>query len=170
MRFARVLAVFLALFFIGIAGAYAGILSLSTGLPEIIKVSDYKPLMVTEVYARGGQKIGEFAREKRILTPYEKLPLKLQNAFVAAEDDTFWTHHGINYVAMMRAFIVNMTTGEKRQGASTITQQVAKTLLLQDQRKNVHEKNQRDPSRAEDGRELKQTRHHVLVLEPNLFR
>jgi penicillin-binding protein 1A len=140
MKFARVLAVFFALFFLGLAGAYASLLSLGSNLPEIIKVSDYKPLMVTDVYARGGQKIGEFAREKRILTPYEKIPLKLQNAFVAAEDDTFWTHHGINYVAMMRAFIVNMTTGEKRQGASTITQQVAKTLLLQDNAKTYTRK------------------------------
>ncbi len=140
MKFARVLAVFLALFFLGLAGAYASILSLGNDLPEIIKVSDYKPLMVTEVYARGGQKIGEFAREKRILTPYEKIPLKLQNAFVAAEDDTFWTHNGVNYIAMMRAFIVNMTTGEKRQGASTITQQLAKTLLLQDNAKTYTRK------------------------------
>jgi penicillin-binding protein 1A len=140
MKFARVLAVFLALFFLGLAGAYASILSLGNDLPEIIKVSDYKPLMVTDVYARGGQKIGEFAREKRILIPYDKIPLKLQNAFVAAEDDTFWTHHGVNYVAMMRAFIVNMTTGEKRQGASTITQQVAKTLLLQDNAKTYTRK------------------------------
>jgi len=140
MKFARVLAVFFALFFVGIGAAYAGLLSLSTGLPDIIKVSDYKPLMVSEVYARGGQKIGEFAREKRILTPYEKIPLKLQNAFVAAEDDTFWTHHGINYVAIMRAFLVNLATGEKKQGASTITQQVAKTLLLQDNEKTYTRK------------------------------
>jgi penicillin-binding protein 1A len=140
MKLARVFAVFFALIFLAIAGASASIVSLSTGLPEIIKVEDYKPLMVTDVYARGGEKIGEFYRQKRILIPYAKLPLKLQNAFVAAEDDTFWTHHGINYAAMMRAFLVNLTTGEKRQGASTITQQVAKTLLLQDNEKTYTRK------------------------------
>jgi len=96
--------------------------------------------MVTDVYARGGEKIGEFFRQKRILTPYAKIPLKLQNAFVAAEDDTFWTHHGVNYIAILRAAIVNLTTGEKRQGASTITQQVAKTLLLQDNEKTYTRK------------------------------
>lgn len=140
MKFARVFALFLAVFIIAIAGAQAGILNLSSGLPTIIKVDDYKPLMVSDVYARGGEKIGEFYREKRILTPYKNIPLKLQNAFVAAEDDTFWTHHGINYVAIMRAFIVNLATGEKKQGASTITQQVAKTLLLQDNEKTYTRK------------------------------
>ena len=140
MKLARVIAVFFALIFLALAGASASILSLTSGLPTIIKVEDYKPLMVTDVYARGGEKIGEFYREKRSLTPYAKIPLKLQNAFVAAEDDTFWTHHGINYIAMMRAFVVNVTTGKKTQGASTITQQVAKTLLLQDNEKTYTRK------------------------------
>jgi penicillin-binding protein 1A len=140
MKLARILALFFALLFLAMAGASASILSLSSGLPTIIKVEDYKPLMVTDVYARGGEKIGEFYREKRTLTPYAKIPLKLQNAFVAAEDDTFWTHHGINYIAMMRAFVVNLTTGKKTQGASTITQQVAKTLLLQDNEKTYTRK------------------------------
>lgn len=140
MKFARILAVFVALLLLSIAGASASLISLSNQLPQIIKVEDYKPLMVTDVYARGGEKIGEFYREKRTLTPYDKIPKTLVNAFVAAEDDTFFQHHGINYVAIMRAFIVNLTTGEKRQGASTITQQVAKGLLLQDNGKTYTRK------------------------------
>ena len=130
MKLARVIAVLFALVFVGIAGGAAALASLSSSLPQIIKVEDYKPLLVTEVYARDGRKIGEFSREKRILTPIEKIPQKLIQAFVAAEDDTFFEHGGVNYIAMMRAFLVNLTSGEKSQGASTITQQVAKSLLL----------------------------------------
>lgn len=140
MKLARIVAVFFALLFLAIAGASASIVSLSASLPQIIKVEDYKPLMVSDVYARGGEKIGEFFREKRTLVPYDKIPPKLVGAFVAAEDDTFFQHHGINYVAILRAFIVNMTTGEKKQGASTITQQVAKTLLLQNNEKTYTRK------------------------------
>ena len=130
MKFARLFAILLALAFLGVAGTAAALVGMSSSLPQIIKVEDYKPLLVSEVYARDGRKIGEYAREKRILTPYEKIPAKLVDAFIAAEDDTFFEHKGVNYVAMMRAFFVNLASGKKKQGASTITQQVAKTLLL----------------------------------------
>ena len=93
-------------------------------------MADYKPLLVSEVYDRNGKKIGEFFREKRILTPYEKIPKTLVQAFVAAEDDTFFKHTGINYLAMVRAFVANIRSGRKSQGGSTITQQVARSLLL----------------------------------------
>lgn len=118
------------LVFLGIATVALVIISFSTSLPQMIKLEDYKPLLVSEVYARGGEKIGEFYRENRILVPYEKIPQRLVQAFVSAEDDTFFEHGGINYIAIMRAFLVNLTSGEKRQGASTITQQVARSLLL----------------------------------------
>ena len=99
-------------------------------LPEIMKVGDYKPLLVSEVYARGGEKIGEFYRENRIIVPYEKMPKRLVQAFLAAEDDTFFQHHGLNYFAMFRAMIANLRAGRTAQGASTITQQVAKSFFL----------------------------------------
>lgn len=130
MKLRKLLAVVLALGFMSVAGVALGLVTLSESLPQMIKVEDYKPLLVSEVYARGGEKIGEFTREKRILVPYDKMPKKLIQAFIAAEDDTFFEHGGINYLAIMRAFFVNLTSGEKRQGASTITQQVARSLLL----------------------------------------
>jgi penicillin-binding protein 1A len=140
MKFARVLAVFFALTFLAIAATAAGLVSLTGDLPQIIKVDDYKPLLVTDVYARGGEKIGEYLIEKRTIVPYKQIPQKLVWSFLAAEDDTFFEHHGVNYVAILRAFIVNFTAGEKKQGASTITQQVAKTLLLNDTTKTYTRK------------------------------
>jgi penicillin-binding protein 1A len=114
----------------GVGGFAALMASLTGSLPNIIKIEDYKPLLITSVYARGGEKIGEYFRENRTLVPFEKIPKKLIYAFVAAEDDTFFEHKGINYLANIRAFVVNLTSGEKRQGASTITQQVARSLFL----------------------------------------
>ncbi len=99
-------------------------------LPQMIGLADYKPLLVSEVFDRNGKKFGEFFREKRILIPFDKMPKHLVHAFVAAEDDTFFKHEGINYVAIMRAFLTNLRTGKKSQGGSTITQQVARSLLL----------------------------------------
>jgi penicillin-binding protein 1A len=116
--------------FLGVAGI-AGMLALfSSTLPNMIKIEDYKPLLVSEVFDRNGKKVGEFFREKRMLVSYDKIPKHLVNAFVAAEDDQFFQHHGINYLAIFRAFLANLKAGRKAQGASTITQQVARTLLL----------------------------------------
>jgi penicillin-binding protein 1A len=134
MRFAKILATIFGVLFVLVLVAAVGvgavIISFSSDLPQMIKVEDYKPLLVTEVYARGGEKIGEFMNEKRTLVPYDKMPKQLVQAFLAAEDDTFFEHGGINYIAILRAAFVNVTAGGKRQGASTITQQVARSLLL----------------------------------------
>ncbi|HAG90861.1 MAG TPA: penicillin-binding protein 1A [Bdellovibrionales bacterium] len=118
------------LVFVGVA-AVAGLLAIfSSSLPQMIQIEDYKPLVVSEVFDRHGEKIGEFFREKRMLTPYEKIPPHLVQAFISAEDDQFFQHEGINYLAIFRAFVANLKAGRKAQGGSTITQQVARTLLL----------------------------------------
>ena len=109
---------------------FALLAKFNADLPQMIQLADYKPLLVSEVYDRNGKKIGEFFREKRLLTPYEKVPKHVVQAFVAAEDDTFFRHTGINYLAMVRAFLANIKSGRKSQGGSTITQQVARSLLL----------------------------------------
>jgi len=111
-----------------IVGAFVA--KLNSELPELMGLADYKPLLVSEVYDRHGKKFGEFFREKRILVPYEQLPKNVIQAFVAAEDDTFFKHSGINYFAIMRAMLANMRSGKKSQGGSTITQQVARSLML----------------------------------------
>lgn len=140
MKFAKLLAVLLALGTLAVGGTAVALFSMSEGLPQIMKVEDYKPVLVSEVYARGGEKIGEFFVEKRTILPYEKFPPKLVKAFISAEDDTFFEHSGVNYVAIFRAFIVNTMSGEKRQGASTITQQVARSLILEDNKKTYTRK------------------------------
>lgn len=115
---------------IGGAAGVAVVYVFSSQLPRMITVADYHPLLVSEVYDRNNEKFGEFFREKRMLLPYEQIPEKVVQAFVSAEDSTFFEHHGLNYVAMFRAFLANLKSGRKAQGASTITQQVARTLLL----------------------------------------
>lgn len=102
-------------------------------LPQLITVADYKPLLSSDIYARGGEKIGELYSSKqgvRILTPYEDIPPLLTKAFLAAEDDTFFEHTGFNVMAILRAVWINTISGKKSQGASTITQQTARTLFL----------------------------------------
>lgn len=114
---------------VGSAGGYL-VWEASQNLPKMITLKDYNPRLVSEVYDRKGHKIGEFFRERRILVPYKQIPEKVVQAFVAAEDSSFFKHGGINYLAIARAFVENLSRGKKAQGASTITQQVARSLLL----------------------------------------
>ncbi len=99
-------------------------------LPPLFSVEDYSPLLVSEVYARNGEKIGEFYRENRKLVSIEGIPEDLINAFLSAEDSDFYSHRGFNFKGMIRALMANLTTGKNTQGASTITQQTARTLFL----------------------------------------
>ena len=124
---------FIVLGFLGVLGfgSLVGIyLHYSSTLPPLFSVEDYNPLLVSEVYARNGEKIGEFYRENRKLVPIEEIPKDLINAFLSAEDSSFYSHRGFNLKGMLRALIANLTKGKKTQGASTITQQTARTLFL----------------------------------------
>ena len=103
---------------------------LSTTLPHLVTADEYKPRLVSEVFDINGEKIGEFFREKRKLIAIKDIPKQLMQAFIAAEDASFYEHQGINYTAILRAFLVNLREGRKVQGGSTITQQVARSLLL----------------------------------------
>jgi penicillin-binding protein 1A len=112
----------------------------SATLPRIITVEDYKPLTVTRVVSGTGKDerlMGEFYKERRYLVPYEKMPVQLVQAFISAEDDKFFEHQGINPASILRATIVNFKAGHVVQGGSTITQQVAKSLLLTPERSFV---------------------------------
>jgi penicillin-binding protein 1A len=109
----------------------------SRSLPKIINVSDYHPAGVTRIVATGGKEsvdIGEFFKERRYLIPYDKIPDHVVRAFISAEDDRFFEHPGINIVSILRAGIANFRAGHVVQGGSTITQQVAKSLLLTPER------------------------------------
>ncbi len=99
-------------------------------LPNLEKLGDYHPKQVITILDANDRRVGELFTERRTFVPYDKIPPVVVDAFIAAEDNHFWTHGGIDYVGMMRAFVANIRAGHTRQGASTITQQVVKTFLL----------------------------------------
>ncbi len=103
-------------------------------LPNIQKLSDYRPPQVSRVRSADGAIIGEIFTERRTYVPYEQIPKVVINALVSAEDADFFEHEGIDYLGMIRALFVNLKEGETVQGASTITQQVVKNLLLSRER------------------------------------
>lgn len=102
----------------------------SKDLPPLGGIDDYKPLVVSEVYADDNTKIGEFWQECRYLLPYEKIPRRVIDAFVASEDERFWDHKGVDFKSIIRAFFENLRAGKVVQGGSTITQQVTRSLVL----------------------------------------
>lgn len=140
MSLKKVIAILVGIGFAGLAGISITVIVLTSDLPKIITVKDYSPLLVSEVYDRDGKKIGEFFREKRILVPYEEIPEHLVQAFISAEDASFFEHDGLNFVAIFRAMIANIKAGRKVQGGSTITQQVARSLILQTSKKTYTRK------------------------------
>lgn len=99
-------------------------------LPSYTRIADYRPPLVTTVYARDKSIMGYFYREKRFLVALSEMPQYLPLAFLAAEDDGFYQHAGVSPVAIFRAFLVNLKSGTSSQGGSTITQQIVKRLLL----------------------------------------
>ena len=105
----------------------------SAQLPDYHQLEKYQPPVTTRLFAGDGQLMMEYAAEKRLFVPVEKIPERVKNAFIAAEDKNFYTHSGIDYMGIMRAVlgnIKNIGRGRRPAGASTITQQVAKNFLL----------------------------------------
>lgn len=113
------------------------IIHFSVGLPDYQQLAVYQPQITSRLYAADGSMLAEYAHEKRILVPVDKIPPLLKAAFIAAEDKTFYEHHGIDYLGLARAIVTNVQnygTGKRAIGASTITQQVAKNFLLTSER------------------------------------
>jgi penicillin-binding protein 1A len=117
------------LFLAGAAGAAYFLWQISKDLPDYETLSNYKPPVITRVHAGDGRLIAEFAKERRIYVPVQVMPKLVIKAFLAAEDQHFYEHNGIDFRGVARA-IVNNLTKNKREGASTITQQVAKNFFL----------------------------------------
>ncbi|WP_240476715.1 penicillin-binding protein 1A [Geminicoccus roseus] len=102
-------------------------------LPDVRQLATYEPPTVTRVHAGDGRLLAEFAKERRVWIPIHAIPIRMQQAFVAAEDQNFWHHHGIDPQGVASAVIDNLrrvVNDERPRGASTITQQVAKNFLL----------------------------------------
>jgi len=102
----------------------------SQDLPKLDSLRDYNPPTVSEVYGADGTKVGEFWLEKRYVLKSNEIPRVIINAIVASEDDRFFDHHGIDYLGIIRAFVKNLQAGHTVEGASTITQQVARSFFL----------------------------------------
>jgi penicillin-binding protein 1A len=114
------------------AGGVAVIIyqKLAADLPDVAVLEQYQPSLVTKVYDRNGELIADFFIERRFLVPLEQIPLSLQQATLAVEDARFYEHGGVDLIGVLRAMWVNFRAGKVREGASTITQQVARTLFL----------------------------------------
>ncbi len=117
------------------AGVALYLYKLSQDLPDYGSLANYQPPITTRVYANDGSLIAEYARERRLFVPIESIPRRVIDAFLSAEDKDFYSHPGVDLNGVMRAAYTNfqnyMSKGGKRpEGASTITQQVAKNFLL----------------------------------------
>jgi len=105
----------------------------SIGLPDYKKLTNYQPPISSRVYSEDSKLIAEYALEKRLFIPFESIPDKVVNAFLSAEDKNFFSHPGIDAKGILRAVLKNMkniSQNKRLEGASTITQQVAKNFLL----------------------------------------
>ncbi|HRO01611.1 MAG TPA: transglycosylase domain-containing protein, partial [Nitrobacter sp.] len=121
------------LFLVGVAAVAGLIWHFSQDLPEYSQLQNYEPPVMTRVHASDGSLLGEYAKERRLYLPIQAVPKLVINAFLAAEDKNFYEHGGIDYQGMARAALLyaqNYGTNKRPQGASTITQQVAKNFLL----------------------------------------
>ncbi len=101
-------------------------------VPMMEKVSDYKPRLGSRIYSVDDQLIGEFSAERRVMVPYDRIPIRLIQAFIAAEDKRFFSHHGMDYIGLINAIMQKVKNPKaKLRGASTITQQFAKSILME---------------------------------------
>ncbi len=136
----------------GVVGAFLGVVALlvlvggvggyfawqrfSADLPDVDGLRNYQPPVMSRVYAGDARLLAELATERRIFVPYSAIPDVVKQAFVSAEDQNFWIHRGVDPLAIVRAAVFDLThmgQGRRPVGASTITQQVAKNMLLDNQ-------------------------------------
>jgi penicillin-binding protein 1A len=103
-------------------------------LPDYSQLKNYEPPIVTRIYAGDGRLLAEYAQERRVFVPIEVVPKQVKNAFIAAEDQNFYTHSGVDPIAIARTAVNNLRGSGRMGGASTITQQVAKNFLLSNER------------------------------------
>ena len=99
-------------------------------LPSLDVLTEYKPKVPLRIYTADGVMIGEFGEERRAVVSIAEVPAQLKNAIISAEDERFYEHAGIDYIGVLRAAYANLIFGGRRQGASTITMQVARNFFL----------------------------------------
>lgn len=142
MKFKKALRILLHVVFWGFTAGIAALAALifiyGNDLPDYRKLATYAPPVATRLYAADGSLLIEYAEERRVFIDYDDMPSTLINAFVAAEDQNFWTHPGIDVQGILRAVVNNgarmLGANTNFSGASTITQQVAKNFFLTSER------------------------------------
>lgn len=142
MKFKKILRIIFNFFFCafvaGVATLAVLILIYGNDLPDYKKLATYAPPVATRLYAADGSLLIEYAEERRVFIDYNDMPTQLVNAFIAAEDQNFWTHPGIDVQGIIRAVANNTLrmfgANTTLSGASTITQQVAKNFFLTSER------------------------------------
>jgi len=131
--FGWIFAVGTVVFLVGVAGAAGLFWHFSKDLPDYSQLQDYEPPVMTRVHAGDGSLLAEYATQRRLYLPIQAIPKLVTSAFIAAEDKNFYEHGGLDFQGIARAMLFmaqNYGTGRRPQGASTITQQVAKNFLL----------------------------------------
>ncbi|HWP15664.1 MAG TPA: penicillin-binding protein 1A [Xanthobacteraceae bacterium] len=131
--FGWIFAVGTVVFLVGVAGAAGLFWHFSKDLPDYSQLQDYEPPVMTRVHAGDGSLLAEYATQRRLYLPIQAIPKLVLNAFIAAEDKNFYEHGGLDFQGIARAMLFmaqNYGSGRRPQGASTITQQVAKNFLL----------------------------------------
>ena len=133
-KLVKKLFIFLTLFsLVGFIGIFAVLWSYSNKLPDYKFLKNYKPSVSSKVYSGNGVLISDFSSEKRIFVPYNAIPKNIINSFLSSEDKNFFKHPGVDAKGILRAVknnIFNLIKSNRLEGASTITQQVAKNFLL----------------------------------------
>ncbi len=133
-RWLRWTVALLVLALLGAGSAAGAVWYLSRDLPDVQAVRNYRPSQVTQIYADNNELIGQFYVEKRLVVPLSRVSKVVWQAIIAVEDSRFFEHHGIDPVGILRAFVTNLGSFHIRQGASTITQQLARALFLTSER------------------------------------
>ena len=131
--YSKIVKILFSFFIVGVFLVFSAFWYFSHDLPDFKKLSSYEPSVLSRVYDDNGQLIAEYSVEKRLFIPYDSIPEKVINSFLSAEDKNFFKHPGIDARGVTRAFIRNISNifqNKRLEGASTITQQVAKNFLL----------------------------------------
>ena len=129
----NILAISLVISLLAFIGIFGTLWTFSNKIPDYKFLKSYKPPVSSKMYSGNGDVVADFSQEKRIFIPYSSIPEKVINAFLAAEDKNFFSHPGVDAKGVLRATInnvKNILTSKRLEGASTITQQVAKNFLL----------------------------------------
>src|SRR5690606_5596887 len=124
----------LAMAVIGVVIVAVTVITFSFTLPKIQSLSDYRPPIPSKILARDGTVLANIGVEDRDVAQIDEIPELIIGAFLSAEDDKFYEHQGVDYLGVARAMLANIKAGRVVQSGSTITQQVAKSLLLTSER------------------------------------